>query len=134
MILFNWKKIVQDSGGGSDDIFAILHLITFNSVPKNTKDILYKYYQKDFSGDSFLIHPEMIFTERRSYGTLAWLHYIHLASFRNLSNYLETKDATLDLLHSPVKEETIKDNSLLNIEDGRIHFLFEKPQGETKWQ
>ena len=134
MILFNWKKIVQDSGGGSDDIFAILHLMTFNSVPKNTKDILYKYYQKDFSGDSFLIHPEMIFTERRSYSTLMWLHYIHLASFRNLSSYLETKDATLDLLHSPVDEDTIKANSLLSIEDGRIHFLFEKPQGETKWQ
>ena len=63
-----------------------------------------------------------------------WLHYVHLASFRNLSIYLETKDATLDLLHSPVEEETIKNNSLLNIEDGRIHFLFEKPQGETKWQ
>ena len=134
MILFNWKKIVQTSGGGSDDIFAILHLLTFKSVLKNTKDILYKYYQKDFSGDSFLIHPEMIFTERRSYSTLMWLHYVHLASFRNLSNYLETKDATLDLLHSPVKEETIKENSLLNIKDGRIHFLFEKPQGETKWQ
>ena len=130
MILFNWKKIIQHSGGGSNDIFAILHLLTFKSIPKNTKDILYKYYQKDFSGDSFLIHPEMMFTERRSYETLAWLHYIHLASFRNLSSYLETKDATLDLLHSPVKEETIKNNSLLNIEDGRIHFLFEKPQGE----
>jgi hypothetical protein len=51
-----------------------------------------------------------------------------------LSSYLETKDATLDLLHSPVKEETIKNNSLLNIEDGKIHFLFEKPQGEIKWQ
>jgi hypothetical protein len=76
----------------------------------------------------------MIFTERRSYGSLEWLHYIHLASFRNLSNYLETKDATLDLLHSPVKKETIKNNSLLNIEDERVHFLFEKPQGETKWQ
>ena len=134
MILFNWKKIIQHSERKSKDIFAILHLLTFKSVPKNNKDILYKYYQKDFSGDSFLIHPEMMFTERRSYGTLMWLHYIHLASFRNLSNYLETKDATLDLLHSPVKEETIKDNSLLNIEDGRIHFLFEKPQGETKWQ
>ena len=134
MILFNRKKIVQDSGGGSDDIFAILHLLTFKSIPKNTKDILYKYYQKDFSGDSFLIHPEMIFTERRSYSTLMWLHYIHLASFRNLSNYLETKDATLDLLNSPVEEDTIKANSLLSIEDGRIHFLFEKPQGETKWQ
>ena len=134
MILFNWKKIIQHSERKSKDIFAILHLLTFKSVPKNNKDILYKYYQKDFSGDSFLIHPEMMFTERRSYGTLMWLHYIHLASFRNLSNYLETKDATLDLLHSPVKEETIKDNSLLNIEDGKIHFLFEKPQGETKWQ
>jgi hypothetical protein len=72
----------------------------------------------------------MIFTERRSHKSLEWLHYIHLASFRNLSNYLETKDATLDLLHSPVKEEIIKNNSLLNIEDGKIHFLFEKPQGE----
>ena len=133
MILFNWKKIIQHSERKSKDIFAILHLLTFKSVPKNNKDILYKYYQRDFSGDSFLIHPEMVFTERRGHETLAWLHYIHLASFRNLSNYLETKDATLDLLHSPVKEETIKDNSLLNIEDGKIHFLFEKPQGEIKW-
>ena len=134
MILFNWKKIIEKSGGGSADIFAILHLLTFKSIPKNTKDILYKYYQKDFSGDSFLIHPEMIFTDRRSHGTLMWLHYIHLASFRNLSYYTKTKDATLDLLHSPVGEDTIKANSLLNIKDGRIHFLFEKPQGETKWQ
>jgi len=130
MILFNWKKIIQHSEGKSNNIFAILHLLTFKSIPKNTKDILYKYYHKDFSGDSFLIHPEMMFTERRSHKSLEWLHYIHLASFRNLNNYLETKDATLDLLHSPVKEEIIKNNSLLNIEDGRIHFLFEKPQGE----
>lgn len=52
--------------------------------------------------------------------------YIGLASFRNFAEYSSTKDASLDLFHSPVNEDTINQNRLLRIDKGRIRFLYEE--------
>lgn len=60
MLLFDWNKIVKESGGKAKKAFDILHHITFKTVPKNRKDVVYSFYGKDFFGSSFLIHPEDI--------------------------------------------------------------------------
>lgn len=52
--------------------------------------------------------------------------YIGLASFRNYSEYSVTGDKSLDLFHSPVDQDTINQNRLLRILDGRIYFYYEE--------
>lgn len=52
--------------------------------------------------------------------------YIGLASFRNYSEYRVTGDKSLDLFHSPVDQDTINQNRLLRIKDGRIYFYYEE--------
>ena len=52
--------------------------------------------------------------------------YIGLASFRNYGEYTVTGDKTLDLFHSPVDQDTINNNRLLRIVDGRVYFYYEE--------
>jgi hypothetical protein len=96
-------------------------------LPRNRYDPLYRLQQKDFSGDSYLINAYDLLISgpiESSYKEIA--DYIGLASFRKYSEYLTTNDAGLDILHSPLSEEQIKQNRLLSIENGRIRFKYEE--------
>jgi hypothetical protein len=95
-------------------------------LPKNRYDPLYKYYYEDFAGESFLLQPHKLLDEAFRYRPKEVAEYIGLASFRNYAYYCASKDATLDLLHSPVREDIINNNRLLSIRDGRVHFKYEK--------
>lgn len=121
MLLFNWNKIVKESGKKAKTAFDILHHITFKTIPKNKKDVVYSFYGKDFSGSSFLIHPEKIFYYFKQYTTEEWLVYVRLASMRNYNNYRISGDTHLDLyIHRHINK-----NRLLTIKDDKIFFLFE---------
>tara|TARA_R100001591_G_scaffold76641_1_gene84373 strand:+ start:137 stop:559 length:423 start_codon:yes stop_codon:yes gene_type:complete len=131
MILYNWKSILKSSKGNVNDIITILRIITYRITPKNYYDKTFRFYQKNYGGSSYLVHPEILLTQGRSqYSDKEVAEYVGVASFRNYYEYKRTGNTTLDLIHCPVSEETIKSNRLLDIRDGCIHFLFEETNGE----
>jgi hypothetical protein len=125
-LFYDWRKIYRKTGGSSKHIILVLRAMNMNHLPRNLYDPLYKYYYDDFSGKSFLIQPTLLLDEAFRYRNKEVAEYIGLASFRNYAHYSITKDATLDLLHSPVSEDTINSNRLLRIQDGRVLFKYEK--------
>jgi len=54
MVRYNWKKILKVTKGSIVDILLIVHTLTYSLTPKNYRDPLYKYWNKDWSGNSFL--------------------------------------------------------------------------------
>lgn len=102
------------------------------SMPRNRFDPAYRYYDKDFSGHSFLINPERLLFHRYKYKDKEIADYIGLASFRNLGEYRVTGKLTLDLAHSPIGQDIINNNRLLRIDESEIHFLYEDYTQEKK--
>ena len=62
----------------------------------------------------------------RAFSDREVVEYAGVASFRNYHDYVNTKDTTLDLFDCEVSEEIINNNRLLELKDGRIHFMFEE--------
>ena len=134
MLLYNWKKIKKESNGNVKDILTILHILTYKLPPVNRHDRIFKFWQKSFHGDSFLVNPEPLFIQRRRYSDSEIAQYAGIASLRNYYEYQKTKDTTLDFLYFG-REDIIESNRLLWLEGDRIHFKFEEiNKGEMKWQ
>lgn len=125
-ILFDWKKICRAADNKVGNIFAILTVITNKSKPRSMRDKAYKYYGMDFFGQSYLLHPEKLLEFSHCYTTKEMAEYLALASYRNYSEYLMSGDCTLKLTTSPVSQTKINSNRLLQIKDGKVHFLFEE--------
>jgi hypothetical protein len=135
MLFYNWKKIQRESKGNVSDILTILHILTYKLPPVNRHDRIYKFWTKSFYGKSFLLNPKPLFIQRRRYSDSELAQYAGIASLRNYFEYQTNKDTTLDLLHFTGSEDIIKNNRLLWIEDGRIHFKFEEiTLKDLKWQ
>lgn len=135
MLFYNWEKILRESKGSVKDIMTILNILIYKLPPVNRYDRKFKFWTKSFHGDSFLVNPKPIFIQRRRYSDSELVQYAGIASLRNYFEYQKNKDTTLDLLHFTGNEDSIKNNRLLRIEDGRIHFLFEEITiKEIKWQ
>ena len=126
MIFYNWKKILKESNGSVSDILTILDILTFRKLPVNRKDRRFKFWQKSFHGESYLLQPEALFIQRARYSDKEIAQYAGIASLRSLFAYNSTKDTTLDLLHYNGKQDIINNNRLLWIENDRIHFKFEE--------
>jgi hypothetical protein len=95
-------------------------------VPKNRFDPLYHFYIRDLSGKSFLVNLPQLLEEDFFYKPKEIAEYVALASFRNYSYYATTGDTSLDLLHSPVRQDIIINNRLLSIENDRVRFKYEE--------
>lgn len=132
MLFYSWRKMYRKSGGSSKRIILILKAMIKQGLPQSVRDPLYNYYYDDFSGESFLLQPHLLIYNEFRYTPKEVAEYIGLASFRNYAYYCATKDATLDLFHSPVSEDIINSNRLLEIKNGRVHFLYEKSFKEKK--
>ena len=128
MLLFNWNEILKRSKGNDLDTITILRIITFKLTPKNYNDRVFKFYEHYYGGQSFLLNPEKLLNAGRSYSDKEVVEYAGVASFRNYFEYQQTKDSTLDLLMLPISEDIITKNRLLDIKNGRIHFMFEETQ------
>ena len=126
MLLFNWNEIMKVSKGNVGDIIQILRIITYKIKPKNYYDKTFKFYKYKFGGSSFILNPKDLLEHGRGYSDKEVAEYAGVASFRNYHEYLKTKDTTLDFLMSPISEEIITKNRLLELKDGRVHFLFEE--------
>ena len=128
MIYFDWKKILEATNGNVGDIITIMRIITFRITPKNYYDKTFKFYEKNFHGSSFLVNPKDLLEKGRAFSDKEVAEYVGVASFRNSYEYAKTKDTTLDLIFCQVSEDTINQNRLLEIRDGKIHFKYEETQ------
>ena len=118
------------SKGNVDDIIQILRIITYKIQPKNYYDKTFKFYKYKFGGSSYILNPKDLLGRGRAYSDREVVEYAGVASFRNYHNYVNTKDTTLDFLMSPISEGIINNNRLLELKDGRVHFMFEETLGE----
>ena len=126
MIYFDWKKILEATNGNVGDIITIMRIITFRITPKNYYDKTFKFYEKNFHGSSFLVNPKDLLEKGRAFSDKEVAEYVGVASFRNSYEYAQTKDTTLALIFCQVSEDTINQNRLLEIRDGKVHFKYEE--------
>ena len=135
MVFYNWKKILKESNGKVGDILTILDILTYKKLPVNRKDRRFRFWQKSFHGDSFLLQPEALLVQRARYSDKEIAQYAGIASLRNYFDYQSRKNTTLDLMHYTGNENIINQNRLLWIENDRVHFKFEEIKNlkELKW-
>ena len=130
MLLYDWQKIYDVSEGNVLEIFKIFEMVSKNLIPDSKYDVLYKYRKHDFTGTSFLVHPDVLLYNayKHTYRDIAT--YLASASIRSVSEYLATETTTLELLHVPFANllvDNINKNSLLRLDDNNlIHFLYEE--------
>jgi len=126
MLLFNWKKIYRITNGNAYDCVLIFKMLTKGLVPKNRYDRIYKFYMKDYSGDSFIAHPEVLLYNLDKYTKIEVGQYLALASLRSLAAYYATGDTTLDLFHNSIDRSLFINNRLLSIEGDIMTFKYEE--------
>jgi hypothetical protein len=131
MLLFDWKKVFDTAEGNISLCNLIMEMLIKKQIPRNKYDYIFKYYQLNFAGTSFLLHPEFLLYNAYKYTPRELCVYYGLASLRNYSDYMATGKTTLDPLHCPVDLETLKDNRLLIISENEITLIYEEVTLET---
>jgi hypothetical protein len=131
MLLFDWKKVFDTAAGSIYNCNLIMEMLVKGSIPKNKYDPIYAFSQKNFSGNSFLVHPEFLLYHSHKYEQKEICMYYALASLRSLSDYYASNKTTLDPLHCPVDLDDIKDNRLLIVLEDEITFIYEEATLET---
>lgn len=126
MIFYNWAKMYLATKGNSSSIITLIANITYPTLPKNVRDPIYRLVQKDWSGDSFLLHPEKILSNRSKFGDTELAQYVALASFRSYAEYEATSKRSLNMLMSPVTAQLINNNRLLSLVNDEIFFCWEE--------
>ena len=131
MFLFGWEKVFDAADGSPVECCRIMEMLIKRRIPTNRYDPIYKYSNRKFSGSSFLVHPDVAVLNAYKHSHRELAIYYALASMRSMADYIATQKTTLDILHSPVDLDLIKDNSLLRIEGDQIHFLYEEVTAEN---
>lgn len=132
MILFNWSKIFSEAQGNPKEVFNIIKYLSEGTIPRNKYDKVYRYYTKNFAGESFLINPDVLIYNayKHSYRDIGI--YIAFASLRSIGDYFATQTTTLDVRLVDLQLlQHLDNNSLLYMdEDTKIHFLYEEAPKE----
>lgn len=131
MLLFDWKKVFDTANGNIATCNMIMEMLVKSQIPRNKYDPIYKYSYKDFTGDCFLLHGEMLLYHSYKYTPKELCIYYALASLRSTADYIATQKTTLDVLHCPVPVAEINDNRLLIVDDKDITFIYEEVTLET---
>lgn len=126
MLLYNWKKIFTAANGSANDCVLIFKMLTEGLIPNNRYDKLYKFYIKDYKGQSYLAHPDVLLYNLYKYSNIEAAQYIALASLRPLAEYYTSGTTTLDLFRNPIDRSLFENNRLLNIDETKVHFLYEE--------
>lgn len=135
MLLYDWKKIFTVANGEPSSIFTIFEMLVKQSIPKNKYDPTYKFYEMNFAGDCFLVHPDVLLYNSFRHSRRDVAIYLAFASMRSLGEYFASGDITLDLLEMPLDPfQHLESDRLLYMEDDKLHFLYEEvPQEKTEW-
>jgi len=131
VLLFDWKKVFDTANGNIATCNMIMEMLVKSQIPRNKYDPIYKYSYKDFTGDCFLLHGEMLLYHSYKYTPKELCIYYALASLRSTADYIATQKTTLDVLHCPVPVAEINDNRLLIVDDKDITFIYEEVTLET---
>lgn len=131
MLFYDWKKMFEAAEGNALALFVIFKMLATNAIPRNKYDDIYKYAGKHFNGESFLIHPDVLLHNAYKYDYREIAQYLAVASMRPYADYLVTGEPTLDLLQCEIEQELFENNSLLRIEDDKVHFLYEEVTQEN---
>lgn len=129
MLFYDWPKLCDAAEGKVVNTVRIFRMIVEKQVPKNRFDKLYKYSQIDFTGESFMVHPDVLLYHSFKYTYREVAQYIALAALRSAAEYAATQTVTLDYLLAPGNDPVtlIENNRLLSVdEDDLIHFLYEE--------
>jgi len=126
VIFYNWAKMYRKLEGSSSDIVSLIAYLTFPHLPRNRWDNINRWTHVDWTGDSFLLHPEKIITNRSNFGDTELAQYVALASFRSYAEYEATRKTSLNLALSPVGLELIDNHRLLTRIDDEIFFCWEE--------
>jgi len=135
MLLYDWKKIFTVTNGDPSSIFIIFEMLVKNSIPQNKYDPIYKFYGLNFTGECFLVHPDVLLYNAFRYSRRDIAIYLAFASMRSLGEYFASGDITLDLLEMPIDPfQHLENDRLLYMEDDKLHFLYEEvPQEKIEW-
>jgi len=128
MFLFDWVKIYDASKGNVVEIVRIFRMIVEKQLPKNKYDPIYRYSQKDFSGISFMLHPDVLLYHSFKYKYREVAQYISLCALRSSADFISTQDPSLDVVLMPglSPEKIIENNRLLEIDEDRVYFRYEE--------
>lgn len=128
MFFYDWPKIYDASQGSVVEIVRIFRMIVEKQIPRNKRDPIYRYSQKDFSGMSFMLHPDVLLYHSFKYKYRDVAQYISLCALRSASDFISTQDPSLDMVLMPGlnPEKIIENNRLLQVEDDRVYFRYEE--------
>ena len=84
MFLFDWMKIYDASQGNVREVVRIFRMLVSKQIPDNRKDPIYKYSHKDFSGVSFMLHPDVLLyhSHKYTYREISTVHFAVLFPIR----------------------------------------------------
>ena len=128
MFFYDWAKIYDASKGNVVEIVRIFRMIVEKQVPKNKYDPIYRYSQKDFSGISFMLHPDVLLHHSFKYKYREVAQYISLCALRSAADFISTQDPSLEMVLMPglSPEKVIENNRLLEIDEDRVYFRYEE--------
>ena len=128
MFLFDWPKIYDNSKGSVVEVVRIFRMIVEKQVPKNKYDPIYRYSQIDFSGMSFMLHPDILLYHSHKYRHREVAQYISLCALRNVTDFMSARKVSLDMILLPGlnPNRILEENRLLILEDEEVHFLYEE--------
>ena len=128
MFLFDWSKIYDASKGNVVEIVRIFRMIVEKQIPKNKYDPIFRYSQKDFSGISFMLHPDVLLHHSFKYKYREVAQYISLCALRSAADFISTQDPSLEMVLMPglSPEKVIENNRLLEIDEDRVYFRYEE--------
>ena len=130
MLLYNWNIVYELSGGSAVEITRIFRMLVLAQIPKNKFDPLYRYEGVDFSGESFLVHPDMLAYNTHKHSHKDICQYLALASLRPLADYLasglvrlpvDMLEIDLDVLLTYVQQ-----NELIGLKGANVLFKYEE--------
>ena len=126
MFLYDWNKIYKSAEGNTTECVRIFKMLAYKHIPVNYKDKTYKYSSTNFSGVSFLLHPDVLALEAYKYSNKEVCQYLALASLRPLPDYLAFGTTDLDLITVPIEPNLFNQNRLLRIENDILSFCLEE--------
>ena len=127
MLLFNWKKIYETCDGNASEVVRVLRMLVEKQIPNNRFDKIYKYSNLDFTGMSFLLHPDVLLYNAYKYSNKDICIYMAMASLRSYAEYLTNQTVHINIMHLPIDPYMYLDNnSLLLVAGENMHFLYEE--------
>jgi hypothetical protein len=128
MFFYDWPKIYNASQGSVIEIVRIFRMIVEKQIPKNKYDSIYRYSQKNFSGISFMLHPDVLLYHSFKYKYREIAQYISLCALRSSADFISTQDPSLDVILLPGlnPEKIIENNRLLMLDENKVYFRYEE--------